>query len=133
MEQARAMARPDPRVSLESLEQRLSDFTRVLEEDRAGKGLGPPLAAPEGPPPERSAGGATAAPVQEMIRHGENGLLAGFFDVDGFVDQALEVLEDPEEFRHLGEAGAAMVEADYSLDVCLPRMLDLYERAGSAG
>jgi len=72
-------------------------------------------------------------PVQEMIRHGENGLLAGFFDVDGFVDQALEVLEDPERFRHLGEAGAAMIEADYSLDVCLPRMLELYERAGSGG
>ena len=73
------------------------------------------------------------APVQEMIRHGENGLLAGFFDVDGFVDQSLEVLEDPERFRHLGEAGASMIEADYSLDVCLPRMLDLYERASSSG
>jgi glycosyltransferase involved in cell wall biosynthesis len=73
------------------------------------------------------------APVQEMIRHGENGLLAGFFDVDSFTEQSLEVLEDPERFRHLGEAGASMIEADYSLDVCLPRMLDLYERASSSG
>ena len=72
-------------------------------------------------------------PVQEMIRHGENGLLADFFDVDGFTEQALEVLEDPEAFRHLGEAGAAMIEQDYSLEVCLPRMLDLYKRAGASG
>ena len=72
-------------------------------------------------------------PVQEMIRHGENGLLADFFDVDGFTEQALEVLEDPEKFRHLGQAGEAMIEQDYSLKVCLPRMLDLYERAGAAG
>ena len=72
-------------------------------------------------------------PVQEMIRHGENGLLADFFDVDGFTAQALEVLEAPEAFRHLGEAGAAMIEQDYSLEVCLPRMLDLYKRAGASG
>ena len=72
-------------------------------------------------------------PVQEMIRHGENGLLADFFDVDGFTEQALEVLEDPEKFRHLGQAGEAMIEQDYSLEVCLPRMLDLYERAGASG
>ena len=72
------------------------------------------------------------APVQEMIRHGENGLLAGFFDVDRFSELALEVLADPEAFRHLGRAGAEMIERDYSLDVSLPRMLDLYERAVSS-
>ena len=72
-------------------------------------------------------------PVQEMIRHGENGLLADFFDVDGFTEQALGVLEDPEKFRHLGQAGEAMSEQDYSHEVCLPRMLDLYERAGASG
>ena len=72
------------------------------------------------------------APVQEMIRHEENGLLAGFFDVDRFSELALEVLADPEAFRYLGQAGAEMIQRDYSLDVSLPRMLELYERAVSS-
>ena len=33
------------------------------------------------------------APVREIIRHGENGLLAGFFDVDDMVRQAERVLD----------------------------------------
>ena len=67
------------------------------------------------------------APVREVITAGEGGLLAEFFDVDRFVAQANEVLDDPAAFRHLGVAGAAMVRERYSLDVCLPRMLALYE------
>ena len=35
------------------------------------------------------------APVREMIRDEENGLLADFFDVDGLTAQALRVLRDP--------------------------------------
>ncbi len=72
--------------------------------------------------------GSATAPVKEMIKPGETGLLAEFFDADGFARQALEVLEDPEKYRYLGEAGAQMIRERYSLDVCLPKMLDLYER-----
>ena len=71
-------------------------------------------------------------PVREMIRHGENGLLAGFFDVDRMVELAESVLEDPESHRGLGVAGARMIRESYSLDVCLPKMLELYEDVGSA-
>src|SRR5262249_34449477 len=39
------------------------------------------------------------APVREMIAHGKNGLLAGFFDVDGFVEAAIRVLDAPDEYR----------------------------------
>ena len=46
-------------------------------------------------------------PVEEMIGHEENGLLAAFYDVDRFVEQALAVLDDPAAYRHLGQAGAA--------------------------
>jgi len=67
-------------------------------------------------------------PVQEMIRHEENGLLAGFYDVDRFAELALAVLTDPEAYRPLGQAGAEMIRRDYSLDVTLPQMLTLYER-----
>ena len=44
------------------------------------------------------------APVREMIEDGRNGLLCGFFDVEGFAAKAVEVLRDPGAFRHLGQA-----------------------------
>lgn len=72
--------------------------------------------------------GSATAPVQEMIKHGENGFMAEFFDVDGLTDLALQVLDDPEKYRFMGESGAAMIRERYSLDKCLPQMLDLYER-----
>jgi glycosyltransferase involved in cell wall biosynthesis len=67
------------------------------------------------------------APVREMIRHGENGLLADFFDVEAMADLACRVLDHPDDYRHLGPAGVAMIRENYTLDVCLPRMLALYE------
>jgi glycosyltransferase involved in cell wall biosynthesis len=67
------------------------------------------------------------APVREMIRHGENGLLADFFDVDAMADPAERWLD--ERGRHLGMAATAMIREHYSMEVCLPRMLALYERA----
>jgi glycosyltransferase involved in cell wall biosynthesis len=68
-------------------------------------------------------------PVREMIQHEQNGLLADFFDIDGFVDQAGKVLDAPREYRPLGQAGVALIREKYSLDVSLPRMLQLYEDA----
>jgi glycosyltransferase involved in cell wall biosynthesis len=68
------------------------------------------------------------APVREMIQHERNGLLAGFYDVDRFTKLALEVLDDPRAYRHLGAAASEMIHAKYSLERCLPRMLDLYQR-----
>jgi glycosyltransferase involved in cell wall biosynthesis len=73
------------------------------------------------------------APVREMIEHGKNGLLAGFFDVDRMIELAMDVLDAPDDFRHLGKAGAAQVREHYSLDVCLPRMLTLYEEVLAGG
>jgi glycosyltransferase involved in cell wall biosynthesis len=66
-------------------------------------------------------------PVREMIRHEENGLLVDFFDVDGMVEAALRVLDDPPAFRSLGEAGVAMIHDRYRLEVCVPEMLALYQ------
>ena len=71
--------------------------------------------------------GSDTPPVREMIKHGENGLMAGFYDVDRLSELALEVLEDPEQHRHLGRAGAAMIREHYSLELCLEKMLKLYE------
>ncbi|MGH8165220.1 MAG: glycosyltransferase, partial [Rhodanobacteraceae bacterium] len=68
-------------------------------------------------------------PVREMVEHGQTGLLADFFDVEGLADAAEKVVNAPRDFKHLGAAGVQMVRERYSLDVCLPRMLDLYEEA----
>lgn len=69
------------------------------------------------------------APVREVIEPGRTGLLADFFDVDGFAATADKVLDHPKEYRPLGAAGVDLVRERYSLDVCLPRMLRLYEEA----
>lgn len=72
---------------------------------------------------------SNTAPVREMIEHGTNGLLVDFFDIDGFAETANRVLDAPQEYRPLGAAGVEMIRSRYSLDVCLPQMLKLYEDA----
>jgi glycosyltransferase involved in cell wall biosynthesis len=69
------------------------------------------------------------APVREMVRHEENGLLFDFFDVEALAARAAQVLDAPQDYRPLGKAGVDMIREHYSLDVCLPRMLALYEDA----
>ena len=64
-----------------------------------------------------------------MIRHGETGLLADFFDADGLTAAALKVLDTPGEFDHLRRAGVELVRERYSLDVCLAQHKALFERA----
>ncbi len=75
--------------------------------------------------------GSRTRPVQEMIREGENGLLADFFSPEDFADKAVKVLENPDEFRPLGKAAEQLIVENYSLEVVLPRMLALYESAMS--
>ncbi len=69
------------------------------------------------------------APVREMIQHEKNGLLVDFFDIEGLAKTASQVLDRPQDFKHLGQAGCDMIQSRYSLDVCLPRMLELYQEA----
>ncbi len=66
-------------------------------------------------------------PVLEMIAHGENGLLAGFDDVEGLADEALRVLDNPEAFRYLGRAAERMIDERYSVEAVLPRIASFYE------
>ncbi len=68
------------------------------------------------------------APVREMIRHEEHGLLVDFFDVDGLARAVHRVLDDQAAHQPLGVAGRQLIEEHYSLEKCLPRMLALYER-----
>jgi glycosyltransferase involved in cell wall biosynthesis len=73
--------------------------------------------------------GSRTPPVQEMIREGENGLLADFFNPEDFAEKAVKVLEDPGAFRSLGRAAEEMIVGQYSLEAVLPRMLKMYEDA----
>jgi glycosyltransferase involved in cell wall biosynthesis len=67
------------------------------------------------------------APMREMIRDGENGMLVDFFDVEAQTELAVKVLDAPHDFKQRGQAGCRMIQERYSLDVCLQRMLALYE------
>jgi glycosyltransferase involved in cell wall biosynthesis len=71
--------------------------------------------------------GSATSPVKEMIRDGENGLLADFFNPDEFAQKAIPVLKDPDAFRPLGRAAEQMIAEQYSLEAVLPKMLKLYE------
>lgn len=76
---------------------------------------------------------SNTAPVLEMIQHEKNGLLVDFFDVDGMVALASKVLDAPQDYKNLGAAGVEMIRERYSLDVCLPKMLQLYEEVLKKG
>lgn len=71
------------------------------------------------------------APVREMIVHGETGLLTDFFDADAMAVAIERVLDSPGEFASLGQRARAVVEENYSLEICLPRLRDFYLRVAS--
>lgn len=73
--------------------------------------------------------GSATSPVKEMIRDGENGLLADFFKPEEIAAKAVEVLKNPSEFRALGRAAEKLIEEAYSLEAVLPRMLKMYDEA----
>jgi glycosyltransferase involved in cell wall biosynthesis len=73
--------------------------------------------------------GSATSPVKEMIKDGENGLLADFFKPEEFAEKAVKVLQNPDEFRPLGRAAEKMITEQYSLEAVLPKMLALYEEA----
>ncbi len=70
--------------------------------------------------------GSRTPPVQEVIEHGQNGLLVDFFDVAGLAAQVVEVLAQPAKFAHLGPAARQTVVQRYDLITqCLPKQLAL--------
>jgi glycosyltransferase involved in cell wall biosynthesis len=73
------------------------------------------------------------APVCEIVRHEHNGLLANFYDEEGFVTLANKVLDDPPRFRALGRAGRELVEQRYGFEVCLPPLTAFFEETAAAG
>ncbi len=68
-------------------------------------------------------------PVREVIRNGENGLLAGFHDIDRWCHLANEVLDNPAAHRPLGRDAREVVRERYNIEVCLPKLLKLFRSA----
>jgi glycosyltransferase involved in cell wall biosynthesis len=68
------------------------------------------------------------APVREVIKQGQTGMLVDFFDADGMVDQLVNMLDDAPLRQRLGRAARAHVVTHYDLKtVSLPRMLEWIE------
>ncbi len=75
--------------------------------------------------------GSDTAPVREVIRHGENGLLVDFFDIKGWSETITEALAQPDRFLKHRKAARQTVLDRYDLQsVCLPKMAAMVERFG---
>ncbi|MFN3722021.1 MAG: glycosyltransferase [Paracoccaceae bacterium] len=75
--------------------------------------------------------GSKTAPVQEVIHHGENGLLVDFFDVVAWANTLTDTLANPERYDPLRAAARRMALEKYDLrGLCLPRMVDFVESFG---
>jgi glycosyltransferase involved in cell wall biosynthesis len=72
-------------------------------------------------------------PVREVVEPGVNGLAENLFDIDALTAAALRVLDDPAEYRPLGQAGRRLIEGRYSQEVCHPELRDYYERRAAQG
>lgn len=75
--------------------------------------------------------GSQTAPVKEVIRHGENGLLVDFFDVKAWSAAIIAALADPERYAPLRTAARRTIIDNYDLQSkCLPRHIEFVEDAG---
>jgi glycosyltransferase involved in cell wall biosynthesis len=78
--------------------------------------------------------GSDTAPVREVIRDGENGFLAGFFDTAALADRALDLIARRDEIAATGLRGRETVLRDYDFEsVGLPAYLELLKPLAKGG
>jgi glycosyltransferase involved in cell wall biosynthesis len=78
--------------------------------------------------------GSATPPVQEVIRHGENGLLVDFHAPDAIAETVVRALADPAAHWPLRRAARQTVAARYDLRrVCLPQLLGLIDAVAAQG
>ncbi len=78
--------------------------------------------------------GSATPPVQEVIAHGQNGLLVDFFDIAGWSRTLTAALADPAAHDGLRAAARRTALDRYDLaTVCLPQMLRLVEEGPVGG
>jgi glycosyltransferase involved in cell wall biosynthesis len=72
--------------------------------------------------------GSAPAPVTEVIRHGENGLLVDFFSSEELVNAVCEVLEHPDRMLEIRQQAQQTIVERFDLQrICLPRQIKLIE------
>ncbi len=71
--------------------------------------------------------GSRTAPVTEVIRDGENGLLAGFFEPMEVAERVIEALDHPDRMAPIRERARRTVVERYDLARCLPAQMRLIE------
>jgi glycosyltransferase involved in cell wall biosynthesis len=71
---------------------------------------------------------ADTQPVREFLTHGQTGLLVDPKDPEACVRQALAVLDDLPAYSPVGQAAAELVRENYSQDVTLPKLAELFDR-----
>ncbi len=69
--------------------------------------------------------GSRTKPVEEVITHGENGLLVDFFSPQSVADQVVSVLKDRGAFAEIARAGRRTVLRKYDLSHCLKQQMAL--------
>jgi glycosyltransferase involved in cell wall biosynthesis len=70
-------------------------------------------------------------PVREIVTDGRSGLLHDFFDPEGMAAKADAVLSDPAGHAPLARAGVESIREKYSLDICLPQHVKLFEEVAA--
>ena len=78
--------------------------------------------------------GSRTPPVEDVIEDGRNGVLRGFFDLDGLVRAVADVLAQPAAWHPLRERARATIRSRYDLRrVCLRGWSDLLAPADGFG
>lgn len=78
--------------------------------------------------------GSRTAPIEEFVRHGENGLLVDFFDIKGLAGTVVAALAEPERYRSLRQAARETITARYDLTRhCLPEQMGWVSRLADGG
>ena len=72
--------------------------------------------------------GSRTGPVEEVIRHGENGLLVDFFDPTAIADAVTAVLTHPDRMAAMRRAARQTAIDRFDLKTkCLPQVMQLFD------
>lgn len=74
--------------------------------------------------------GSDTAPVTELLRDGENGLLADFLSPDQIADQVDKVLNAPDRMAELGRRARKDIEKSYTVKKSIKQYEALFKRLG---
>ena len=109
------------------------DFTSLMQISRAHAYLTYPFVLSWSMLEAMSAGaliiGSRTAPVEEVIKHGTNGVLVDFFDIPAWEKAVVDALANPSAYASVRQAARKTVQDRYDLHrFCLPKLVAFIER-----